>query len=969
MKNFLGGLTGRNDKKKVEEAAREIPRSALVAQPKLVTWMLEQEGIHAQPIATDTFIDKSRDAYPPPWLARELIQNFVDHNQADPGTLNGVHFASEKMKSGKTRFTISGKWPFEDATGVLAPHSDKPVNFNTAGGNGIGLKQTALRLLRDFGVSTFDVQGEGWLVRYQLARAQELEAKRQNLAKTHPELRDPKQALRFDWLIGAIEQSKIMGSNAYIIETDNPVVIAALSELSTLGVSKENPFLRDSQYENPNGKIRWLPRLETGAIPRGRLFLNGQVMHYKKVDADPSRYWDGPEGLSLQLNNVKYKMSIDRPPIGAFDLGTYLDGFVSAMTKEDLLAQLKESEHLWAGNPGGGYSFEKEGFMVVLDKIATQLSWKKYDPREWKEAFSLPKYEKYIAVDSAVSAAQIEELRKDGYVVCPNFFGKLGMPTASSKLGAIEVASNRTPQLSSFQLARMAEEHGIEVDHAMYDGKDPAKFFDRLTSDIQNEIAAVEWVGSSITTLRFKLKTEVPSELLTHRLSRPATDEQRMLYSIRGIAAAGLENKLFKKIFTSQGAFVTTFGLSYDAVVKANVLIARNTPHKAGGGVFMELELSEENAKVLYDAALQKLSIRSVSTVVPEQEMPEQRPTQPAIEREAQPKQQKAGTEKEQWTPGDQNLYEIASAKAPDARTPEEDEAILKWERVKNDFKNIPVDQPEGKVGGREATPVETTLSDTDKDRITQMEKDLPGMLAMIESLEAAVPRRKIEAPTGKSAAEQYLIWRASPDFYGKLGDNANYLTGKGLFELVDADNQANIESRREVREISPAEAALQGVRRRLKEIVERMSPGEHEIDDFELITSPSERQLAQLGLLRHYAHVTTSAALPNDLFLYGGTGSKGVNIGQKAIGLHASLLDVAFTEALSTFTHEIAHNHSMDHGYEFMHAMQSLFVSMLERVSSIANKLQSGQSVTEEERAILDIQAQWDILASRKTA
>lgn len=135
----------------------------VVTDQKLLQYFFRERGIDTHPIATDSFLDKSRDEYNSAWLTRELVQNFVDHNPQAPGTLNGVRFTSEDLPNGGKRFRIEGDWPFTDPTGVLSPHSEKPEDMNTAGGNGIGLKQTAIRFLRDFGVKRFEIDGEGWL--------------------------------------------------------------------------------------------------------------------------------------------------------------------------------------------------------------------------------------------------------------------------------------------------------------------------------------------------------------------------------------------------------------------------------------------------------------------------------------------------------------------------------------------------------------------------------------------------------------------------------------------------------------------------------------------------------------------------------------------------------------------------------------------------------------------------------------
>jgi len=275
----------------------------------------------------------------------------------------------------------------------------------------------------------------------------------------------------------------------------------------------------------------------------------------------------------------------------------------------------------------------------------------------------------------------------------------------------------------------------------------------------------------------------------------------------------------------------------------------------------------------------------------------------------------------------------------------------------------IPDIEKEGNIIQKEAT-----MSNSEKTRVSQMEAQLPGILEAVNKLEEMVPEPTVAELTGQSPVEKYLQWRQSDQFYGQLGDNAGYLTGKHLIELIEEQNQADISSVESIREESPEDIILGALRSKLKKIVERMNPAEDEVDDFEIVLEPTEKQLAQLGLLRLYSQLTTNVALPNDLFVYKGTGSKGINLGQKAIGIHESLFGVKFTEAMRTFTHEVAHNYpeAEDHGNMFRHAMESLFAATIDRVTNIAIKLDSGQATTSEERVILDMQREWDsILAT----
>lgn len=448
----------------------ELP--GVVTDQRLLTELSRLKGEEAYPIATDTFLDKSKDQYNSAWLVRELVQNFVDHNAAHQGTLNGVRFSVETLPTGIKRIIIQGDWPFTDPTGVISPHSEKPEGVNTAGGNGIGLKQTAIRLLRDFGVEKFEIQGEGWTADYRLAKK---DVVNQELAE-----RGSTQQVRHDWLVGHLAQTQQRGRSGYVIETGNPALVQALEQFTSLGVSSENPYLQDLDYISEAGALKWLPKSESGEMARGRLFLNGQVMNYGINGPSELDYWRGPEGVTVQLNNVNYRMNIDRPPVSSWDLQLYISKLVSGMPREDLVEQLSKSEHLWSGSSGGSY-FSKPGCFVAIEGIVQRLGTPSMNfvPEEFTKIFG---ENKYLAVDLDLSEGQIKNLEAQGYKICPSYFSNIGVEKASSKLESVDLASTQTPDASTFTRDLTAQESGVQVAFEEFrDAKDTENFFEQIS--------------------------------------------------------------------------------------------------------------------------------------------------------------------------------------------------------------------------------------------------------------------------------------------------------------------------------------------------------------------------------------------------------------------------------------------------------------------------------------------------------
>lgn len=1101
-------------------------RRGVTTDPSLIQEFYKLKGenyFHA--VATDSFLGKSRNEYNPPWLARELVQNFVDHNPEHPGTLDGVNFTVEELPDGVKRFRIQGDWPFTDPTGILSPHSDKPEGMNTAGGNGIGLKQTAIRLLRDFGVEKFEIEGDGWTTNYRLAKAADINAEWRVISPQTV----PVQPIRHDWLLVEVGESVRRNTNAYIIETKDPVMIKALSEFPSLGVSLENPFLQNADYESPKGKIKWLTTPDAAPTePNGRLYINGQVMNFKRKGGENEDYWVGPEAVTLQLNGVDYKISVDRPPVTSWDLRTYIDPLVKAMAPGDLIEQLKRSEGIWGTQLDSRSMLEQKGAFVVIQKMVEQLRFARgYTKDQYAQIFP---DRKYLCWNSGVSESQVRDLEKQGYIICSGYFQEIGMPTASSRLDSLDTASNEVPTLNSFSRDKFAQEVGMEVGFEDFSGiKSIPDFFKMIGTRLAPRIYAVEEREGRPNTLRLKLNGEIPKGLLSKAILK-GDGEGGLLNIIRGMAAYGIDRSIFKKIFTSQGEFVTTFAYDYDLFAEEKSLSIRNVKASNSDGVFIEVELDESYSKAfatamreavetfrnaggptdqaltfsdstpVYDqfrepnpgaeldfnvgevnptgrvlpdhgldysglagasgnlrspqgevreggdilggaeedeayrrlvakvggmlddderALLAEYRRRARSVPEPELEadringgIPADAFTKPGLDLDLSPgaviedsadvdkmplpvvdeisdspiaivngggtgvntgEAVAAGVDSTtsiknvSWTPEQEELYKRASAKKPEELTDEDREILKRRDEIVEQFNDVDISHPKPAVEKRGAVVIEKEgqLSSEEQERLNRLEEELPGISDMVEKLEQIIPEAKPAESANKTAIEKYLEWRGSGDFYGQLGENSGYLTGRNLLDIIEEQNQADIPVVANIREVSPTERTLAALKKRLNDVVDRMTPEGDEIDDFDIVLEPTPTQLAQLGLLRLYTQLSTGVDLPNDFFVYKGTGSKGINLGGKAIGINEESLRASFTENLSVFIHEASHNYpeADDHGNMFRHAMQSLFVTTIDRLSSIADKAVSGEPVATEEKVVLDIQREWNKL------
>jgi hypothetical protein len=813
------------------------PPTGVFNDAKVIQYFYALQGIDIQTVSTTTFLLQSATAYNAAWLAREIVQNWVDHNHYAPGTLDGVRLKMQYLPNKVRRFTIEGDWPFTDNTGLYAPHSDKPKGRHNAGGNGIGLKQTAILFLRDFSVSRFEIIGEGWTINYRIAKAAEINQQLQACPDT-----DIPYTVKNDWLIAEIRETESTGTCAYIIETSDRTLIAALKQFTTIGVSQENSYLKGLDVENLHGGLKWLK--VSKKTEQGRLFVNGQMMNYKVVGEDAKTYWQGPEFVTILLRNLPYTPTVDRPPIKPYDLSGYLQLFIESLSTDELLAQIRKSEYIWSlFEDKHTYASDRWGCFVVIERIVQELRWRQAGNFNFELLFP---GKRYVASSDDLIDLDRDWLTKAGYVLCPEFFLHLGMPSATSKLGLIQVGKSSKPQFSEYRRNRIAEDYGIQVAYKDLSELSVAEFFAALCKQ------GAALCSGKTAIFRMQFETELPADLLTRSLATPRNSTQVLLYTIRGVVKYGLEHQIFREIVLSQGEYLTTFSLLEDPI-EGITLIARNLPHECEqAGVFLEFEMTKRYMHAF-------LEVRN---------------TQPE---------------------GVADPIPVEEERSPLPSTAEV------------------IGQSEGKV-----------------------QHPAKKGMAFPESAvaQAATPRA------------QYESWRASEQFPNRLAETLD--TGQSLAVVIAQQTQANIPQ----------------LHTQYEEPTEEQHQPEHTddiVEDFSIVTSPTERQMQQLTLLKQYVSLATGVAIPNTLFLFQGRGSYGINLGETAIGLHEALLTGPFREALETFMHELAHNEKADHGKFWRHTLDTLWGTLWARVNAIVDTIGGGSS--EEDHLLRTLPQQWDEL------
>lgn len=905
----------------------------------LVQWYYKRfrHNAEAHPVATDTFIDKSRSEYNAAWLTRELVQNFVDHNPDHPGTLDGVTLDRQEELNGMVRFSITGNWKFEDPTGVISPHSEKPEGVNTAGGNGIGLKQTAIRLERDFGVKRFEIQGENWKSNYELAKKDQIN---QRLGQAFRKAGKPQsRSLRHDWLVVELQETVQKDKCAYVIETDNPELINALSQFEQLGVSEHNEYLRSPDFKNQDGTIKWLHPKHEGQVDRGRLFINGQVMNYGSKGETSADYWVGPEFVTIQLNNVEYQISVDRPPVRPYELSRYLRKLVESMTSQQAIEQLQKSEPIWVRTEAW-----ETGAEVLIKDLVRKLQWSSdYKSEMFSQYFG---HKKYLALSRRVTIEQQEKLIKRGFVLCPSYFESIGMPKAEAQLTDLEAAQAKMPDqyAAKRDLERIAEENGIQVAYEDLSKVKSEQLFaviqDRLAS-LNPEVAVDPEVPNKV---KIKLDGAIPSGLLSSLLINPTTDEQKLLYFIRGMAFQGLQKGIFKKIFLSQGEYLTTFANEYDLTTSQATLFIRNNKAPSDEGVFIELEVDEKYQEQLSKAfGYQKVLVEAQVGLPPDLRQEQIGAGEALVRVQA---------------PTGADLQTLQSVAVETGRT---SPALIHLSSPGEALTKRPPGQESGQNGNIRVVPVGLTQ---EAFAVAQkLEQHIPNLVDAAVRLQSALPKENPEPHIDYRLA-MYQALKDSGELDKVAVRNSRYLGGRSLIEILNQYSATNVPGVVVIRQVTGAEKGLEAVSRYLMHVANKFKPTAEMVhNDFEIELNPTERQLTQLGLLRMYVALATEAEFENTLFIFKGSGARAINIQNEAIGLHEEILQADFMQAVGALIHEVARNEVSGNGPKFVGIIQALHARAEAKLLSIINKQARNIDLDDEEKVLQAVYTEWNRL------
>lgn len=329
-------------------------------------------------------------------IARDVLQNFYDgHGQ----TLDGVQLTFTPTSNGRYKVRIKGDSTYTVDKAVYIGESTKRDNAKAAGNYGEGLKMSVLKLLKDGGASEVNIGSDNWKLTYNLQKG---------------DLSDKKV------LAYSLDKVDKFNGNYIEFETSDKNLLETFRTSINRFYHSNNPHFKCPDFENELIGIKNLPKGQKGGI-----YIAGQRFEFNND-------YDGLEDIAIFIK--------EKPPVNILDpsrdrtslntsqleeIGRWLEQ-ESRMSKTDRLNFIKALEPYW----------EKKNFFMdtPVDNMLNRFILYQGHERGTKNTLHIKFPPKYVAYSPA-SPEVVMDLKKNGYVVCKDYFENLGMPTIKDLIG------------------------------------------------------------------------------------------------------------------------------------------------------------------------------------------------------------------------------------------------------------------------------------------------------------------------------------------------------------------------------------------------------------------------------------------------------------------------------------------------------------------------------------------------------
>lgn len=352
---------------------------------------------------------------------RDAFQNFFD---ANGGTLDGVAYEMEERQEGMEHLydvIIRGEgttYDYKDLT--LLGATTKKSGEQTAGGFGEGAKVLALSLLRDHKVERVMYRSDDWQLEFYL-----------------DDLPEEKTARPARGLFARVATGldRVDGSEMVITCRDK-FRAQGIIDTNKLFCSSENPDFQDTTLEKTlqdgslvSVKFLGTQRTWREELAKGNLYVAGQRRHYDAYGTTPNS-WNTVEGMSITTTRDIASGDRDRSSLNSHQIETELFGpFASELSKEEV------ARFILAIEP----AYELMS-LSALDKLTSVIV-----SRGKTLGVRIQFNEKYVACNPWMDSSVRGLLEEQGYVLCPHYFGDIGMKTSNDVVREIHEHQRKEP--------------------------------------------------------------------------------------------------------------------------------------------------------------------------------------------------------------------------------------------------------------------------------------------------------------------------------------------------------------------------------------------------------------------------------------------------------------------------------------------------------------------------------------------
>lgn len=879
-------------------------------------------------------LKKNRPNHNVHWYVRELVQNWVDANPQGHN-LNGVNIVREDLANGKTRFVISGgsqkePWTFEDFRPLTGLSTDKSQLKNSAGGFGVGLKETYRDMMLAGIIDRPKVIGEGWSVTYDIPTIEEV-----NKVLVTKSIAPMKK----EWFVA--EQRNLNpgeyepGTCSYVIETDNAEFIEALSNFRDYAPHTDHIALANSHYQregvDQDGKpcqfkIKWLNRLED----RGNLFIQGQPWSYQNNGSVEDGFFQGAHGVTLEIGESEpFDHGIDREEIDSITLAKAVSKLLEPMTREELEKQLVVSSHIWQGASESGNSYNSKGALVLLNSILRKLRFLDWDNQyKYSDLQSLFPDKEFIVVDKDITPSEIEQLKKSGKIICPDIFTTIDVPKYHRSLEL--QARTELPSIGTIRRDRESiERNGGQVESFLPNirANDTKGFFQYLKDQLGPMV--VEICINELGEYELVFDANVKHDLLSERFlanitDGPHVDQARLVSQVRNVIHWGLKNKILESpCFSAQGK-LSTYTLEHNPTLGSSSLCTKvnNSSAEPESAPISEKQrlsfnLSTANAQIFQEVfdsdgrSIQK-STRAIISCPSEKVFSFKDPFEKF----------------EKWLIGGVAAAVVAGLGG------------FIWHATQQ---------------GQDAAP-----NYTGDRQASHAELDPASPLAQVEEQIDQIQRtdKNQQSHERHMSDFEYRLWNDTGR-YGQPDNSADYREGRDLADFVNNFYDNGVEPIDAQKQTEKGKAIA-----RLKSKLSALQDGEeHPVEDFDIIKIPPRVQIEQIEILRNFMHECTGIKDTAGFFIFTGKGVLGRNFNNgESYGLHQELFDEPLAAAIEVLAHEMGHNFGTHDEPKFYNTMQALLGATIDRLLKIARTPENKR--TEEDRRILELQEEWNLRA-----